>query len=137
VAIDPSPADRPRVVLVVNGMQDMTELMRIRLEQDGWSVVSASLDELRRGEVDGKALVEAHDPAVIVCDISPPFDIHWRYVEGLRRVGPFNGRPLVVTTPNEPRLREVVPSADPAIEVYGKSDDIEQVCAAVRKAARG
>ncbi len=128
-------AGRPRFVLVMNGMQDMVELFRMYLEQDGWAVISAQADEARRGDVNLQGVVDAHDPAVIVYDVQPPYDINWRYLEGLRTSGAFKGRPVVITTTNEKRLREFVASGEPVIEIFGKPYDMNEVVTAVRRAA--
>jgi DNA-binding response OmpR family regulator len=127
-------AGPPRFVLVMNGMQDMVELFRIYLEQDGWAVVSAQADEARRGAIDLPGFVNAHDPAAIVYDVQPPYDVNWRYLEGLRTSGAFKGRPVVITTTNEKRLREIVSTAEPLIEIFGKPYDMNEVVAAVRRA---
>jgi DNA-binding NtrC family response regulator len=128
-------AGPPRFVLVMNGMQDMVELFRMYLEQDGWAVISAQADEARRGDVSLQGVVDAHDPAVIVYDVQPPYDINWRYLEGLRTSGAFKGRPVVITTTNEKRMREFVASGEPVIEIFGKPYDMNEVVSAVRRAA--
>jgi CheY-like chemotaxis protein len=130
----PSPS---RFVLVLNGMKDIVELFRIYLEQDGWSVISATVDEAKRGELDLHALVDAHDPAVVVFDVPPPYDVNWRYLEALRTSGAFAGRAVVVTTTNERRLREFVDTGERLIEVFGKPFDMTEVVKAVRRAADG
>ena len=51
--------EHPRTVLVVNGMQDMVELFRVYLVQDGWVVVTAAVDSAKRGRLDLQRLVES------------------------------------------------------------------------------
>ena len=99
------------------------------------AVISAQADEARRGDVNLQGVVDAHDPAVIVYDVQPPYDINWRYLEGLRTSGAFKGRPVVITTTNEKRLREFVASGEPVIEIFGKPYDMNEVVTAVRRAA--
>jgi DNA-binding response OmpR family regulator len=118
-------------------MKDIVELFRIYLEQDGWSVISATVDEAKRGELDLQGLVDAHDPAVVVFDVPPPYDVNWRYLDALRTSGAFTGRPVVVTTTNERRLREFVDTDERLIEVFGKPFDMTEVVKAVRRAVDG
>jgi DNA-binding NtrC family response regulator len=133
----PSGQSPSRFVLVLNGMKDIVELFRIYLEQDGWSVISATVDEAKRGELDLQALVAAHDPAVVVFDVPPPYDVNWRYLDALRTSGAFVGRAVVVTTTNERRLREFVDTDERLIEVFGKPFDMTEVVKAVRRAVDG
>jgi hypothetical protein len=49
----------------------------------------------------------------------------------------LKGRPIVLTTTNEKRLREFVSTSEPVIEIFGKPYDMKEVTAAVRRAAGG
>jgi DNA-binding NtrC family response regulator len=122
-------------VAVLNGLADMVELWRIALESRGFVVVSAELDDVRRGLTDLKAFLEAHDPKVIIFDITPPYERSWQYLDQLRRIGPLKGRKIVLTTTNERRLRELVSTSEPVIEVFGKPFDLELTVEAVERAA--
>jgi CheY-like chemotaxis protein len=115
-------------------MQDMVELFRMYLEQDGWVVLTAEVDAAKRGRFDLQRLIDTHDPAAIVFDVPPPYDVNWRYLETLRAKGALGDRPIVITTTNERRLREFVTTSEPVIEVFGKPYDIGEVIAAVRRA---
>jgi DNA-binding NtrC family response regulator len=126
---------RCKTVAVLNGLADIVELWRLSLEDRGFIVVSATLDDIRRGGSDLKALIEAHDPCVVIYDITPPYDRSWQYLEHLRTAGPLKGRRLVLTTTNERRVRELIGSQEPIIEIFGKPYDLEQVLAAVERAA--
>lgn len=131
--------DQPQArgtVAVLNGLADMVELWRIALEDRGFVVVSAELDDVRRGVVDLKTFLEAHDPIVVVFDVTPPYDRTWQYLNHLRTVGPLKGRRLVLTTTNERRLRELVTTSEAIIEIFGKPFDLAQTVAAVERAAR-
>jgi DNA-binding NtrC family response regulator len=130
-----TPARPPRFVLVLNGMRDIVELFRIYLEQDGWSVISATVDDAKRGDVDLQGLIDSHDPAVVVFDVPPPYDVNWPYLQAQRTSGALRARTIVVTTTNVARLAEFVSTAESVIEVFGKPYDMEQVVAAVQRAA--
>jgi CheY-like chemotaxis protein len=122
-------------ILVLNGYQDLIDLLRLVLEDAGFAVGSANVDDVRRGEVDLKALVELHVPRVVVYDVSPPYERSWLYLEAMRSTGPLRNVPLVLTTTNEKRLRELVATSEPILEVFGKPFDLGQVVEAVRRAA--
>jgi DNA-binding response OmpR family regulator len=113
----------------------MMDLMRLVLEQEGFAAVTADPDHARLGEMDLKALLEAHAPVVVVYDVAPPYDRSWLYLEALRTSGLLKGVPIVLTTTNEHRLRELVATSEPVIEVFGKPFDLGELVAAVRRAA--
>jgi DNA-binding NtrC family response regulator len=120
---------------VLNGLADMVELWRIALETKGFVVVSAELDDIRRGLTDLKAFMEAHNPKVVIFDITPPYERTWQYLDQLRTTGPLKGRKIVLTTTNERRLRELVSTSETVIEIFGKPFDLELTVAAVERAA--
>jgi DNA-binding NtrC family response regulator len=122
-------------VAVLNGLADMVELWRIALETRGFVVVSAELDDIRRGITDLKAFLDAHDPRVVIYDITPPYERSWQYLDQLRTVGPLKGRRLVLTSTNERRLRELVALSEPVIEIFGKPFDLDMTVQAVERAA--
>ena len=109
--------------------------MRIALEDEGFAVVTANVDEVRRGAGDLKALIDAHAPVAVVYDVAPPYDRSWLYLEALRSTGALKGMPLVLTTTNDHRLRELVGTSEPVVEIFGKPSDLGQLVAAVHRAA--
>jgi CheY-like chemotaxis protein len=124
----------PPLILVLNGVEDITEIVRLYLEEAGWSAVTGQVDAARRSRIDLKAIVENHRPSAAIVDISPPYDVNYRYLNVLRMAGPLQGIPIIVTTTNEKRLREFTATDEPVIEVFGKPYDMQQVVEAVRKA---
>jgi len=121
-------------VLVLNGVEDITEIVRIYLEDLGFSVVTGQADAARRSRFDLKSVVDTHKPAVVIFDVSPPYDVNYRYLNVLRTAGPLQGLPVVITTTNEKRLREFTATTEPVIEIFGKPYDMGQVAAAVKRA---
>jgi DNA-binding NtrC family response regulator len=130
---DPLTPGPRQVVLVVNGYQDLMEMLRLSLEFGGFAAVTINVDDVRRARADLKGLVETHDPAAVIYDVAPPYDHSWVYLESLRTEGPLRGRPIILTTTNERRLREVVKTSEPIVEIFGKPYDIEQVVAAIHR----
>ncbi len=123
------------VVAVFNTSDDVVEMLRIALEQGGFVVVSAHLDEIRRGSVNLASFVEEHQPRVILYDIAPPYDRSWRFLEHVREADAMRGRAFVITTTNVARLREFVSAQTEAYEIVGKPYDIKAIVNAVRRAA--
>ena len=70
--------DKPPVVAVFNSNDDTVELIRAWFEDAGIVVVSAHLDEVKRGSVDLMSFVDQHKPAAVVFDIAPPYERSWR-----------------------------------------------------------
>ena len=64
--------DKPPVVALFNSNDDTVELIRAWFEGAGIVVVSAHLDEVKRGSVDLMSFVDQHKPAAVVIDIAPP-----------------------------------------------------------------
>jgi len=126
----------PTVVAVLNTNDDLVELLRVTLEQAGMIVVSAHIDELRRGTLDLPSFLRQHDPRVVVYDIPPPYEAHWRFFEHVRQSADLRERQFVVTSTNVQRLLETVGTKEPIYEVIGKPYDLEQITRAVKEASR-
>ena len=72
-------------------------------------------------------------PAVIVYDISPPYDANWRFLRLVRSAEPLQRREFVLTTTNKPALEQLVGDTE-ALEIIGKPYDLRRVIDAVRAA---
>jgi CheY-like chemotaxis protein len=123
-----------RTVLVLNGYEDVRDLMRFALQEEGFAAVAADVDGALHGGV-LKMLLEVHAPVVVVYDVAPPYDRSWLYLEALRSTGPLKNIPLVLTTTNDTRLRQLVAISEPLVEIFGKPTDLGQLVAAVHRAA--
>lgn len=127
----------PSAVLIVNTNDDTVEMLRVVLEKDGFIVISAFADEVRRGETDLAPLVQAHQPRCVVYDVALPYDVQWNFMKHLRSQPMLKNIPFVLTTTNVRRVQEMVPEAgDEVIEIVGKPYDLQQVVDAVRKAVK-
>jgi CheY-like chemotaxis protein len=126
------PAEKP-IIAVFNSSSDTVELLRAALEGRGLHTVSGQIGELKKGELDFVAFIEHHRPAVIVYDISPPYETNWTFLRLVRSALPAQDCRFVLTTTNKPVLDQLVGETE-AIEIIGKPYDLDRVVDAVRSA---
>jgi len=129
-------SERPPVVAIFNTNDDLVELLRVTFEQAGFATVSGHIDDLRRGELNLETFVKQHDPDVVLYDISPPYDQHWRFLEVLRKSPALRGRHFVITTTNVRQLHDIVGTREPVYEIVGKPYDLTEITRAVKEASR-
>ena len=125
----------PTTVAVFNTSDDVVEMLRIVLEDSGFVVVSAHIDEVRRGDVSLVDFIEEHDPKVVIYDLTPPYDRSWRFVQHMQAAPRMHGRPFVLTSTNAARARELSGGARDIIEIVGKPYDLNEIVRAVERAA--
>ena len=127
-------SERPaRLIAVFNSSDDLVELLRIVLEQNGFISVTAHIDELRHGKMDLRAFVDQYKPAAVLYDLIPPYDRHWAFVDYLRTVSPLKSVPFVLTSTNAAMARQLAARTEPVVEVLGRPFDLEEIVAAVRR----
>ena len=135
VAAATAGAGKP-IIAVFNSSSDTVEMLRTVLEQQGYHTVSGHIADLKKGELDFVDFIQHHRPAVIVYDISPPYETNWTFLRLVRSSQPAQGARFILTTTNKPVLDELVGDND-AIEIIGKPYDLERVVGAVREALAG
>ena len=122
------------VVAVINTNPDLIELLKARIEAAGFVVLVIHVADIRAG-LDIGAVLDQHDPQVIVYDVVMPYDRNWRFLEHLRETT-FSGRRFVLTTPNEAGIRKLVGRDDKVYEILDDGGDVDAIVQAVREAAR-
>jgi len=78
---------------------------------------------------DPAAWIRAIDAAVVVFNLTMPFDEAWRFYRDLRSDARVRTR-FVLTTSNKAALEELTPIRE-AIEIVGRSDDLEALRSAI------
>jgi CheY-like chemotaxis protein len=121
------------IIAVFNSSSDTVELLRTVLEEQGFHTIVGHIPELKSGQVDLIAYIEHHTPAVIVYDVSPPYEANWNFLRLVRSSEHVKDRPFIITTTNKPALDKLVGETE-AIEIIGKPYDLQQVVDAVRSA---
>lgn len=128
----PTASAKP-IVAVFNSSSDTVELLRTQLETQGFHTVPGHIPEIKKGELDFISFIEHHRPAVIVYDVSMPYDANWNFLKLVRSAQPVQQCRFVLTTTNKPALDQLVGETE-AIEIIGKPYDLDRVVAAVRSA---
>src|SRR5262249_8997895 len=122
------------VVAVVNSNDDTVEMLRQCLITHGFSaVVTGHINDFKTGAADFPNYLAQHDPAVLIYDVSIPYDKNWTFLRLLLDSESMRGRKVVVTTTNKKRLDELVGPTD-AFEIVGKPYDLDQIVSAVKGA---
>jgi len=122
------------VIAVVNSSEDTVEMVRQCLMGAGFtSIVTGHVHDFKTGADDFTKFLRLHDPAVIVYDISIPYDKNWTFLRLVLDSESMRGRKVVLTTTNKNRLEELVGPTD-AFEIVGKPYDLEKIVEAVKVA---
>ncbi|WP_158623611.1 hypothetical protein [Corallococcus llansteffanensis] len=120
--------NRP-TVLVLNGSEDLIEALEELLDDAGFQTKGVRVQDLVRGPLDFTTLVRETRPAVIVYDISVPFDLSWSAFQKLAASPAAAGIPFVLTTTNREGAQEY--TGPDVIELLLKPYDIQQFTRAV------
>jgi response regulator RpfG family c-di-GMP phosphodiesterase len=115
-----------RLVACFNSSDDLLEIMRDALQEDGYQVMTAHVHDIERGRVDLRKLLVEHDPPVLVWDLSPPYDRTHQFLEMMRHLDEMKGRCVIVTTTNKRAVEEIAHVSD-TLELVGRPFDLEEL----------
>lgn len=132
----PASSSVPIVVAIINTNPEVVRVLRVSLERAGFVTFAVHLEDIRTGEADMKSLLEEHDPRVVVYDLAPPYDVHWRFLDHLRKSTHFGDRRFVLTSVNVRAAQRIVHLEETVYEVVGKDADMLEVVRAVKEASR-
>jgi len=131
-----SPATK-HVVALFNASDDTSEMVQRMLDASGFNcLVGCHFADLKNGRIDFARYLGAREPAVVIIDISPPYQENWHFFKSLRDHTAMEGRGLVLTTTNKRRLDEVVGADSEAFEIVGKPYDLDQIKDAIHAAVK-
>jgi DNA-binding response OmpR family regulator len=121
------------IVALFNASDDTIDMIQALLTQAGGaqSLVWCHFADLKKGIVDFKKYLNKHNPEVVIFDISPPYDENWQFFKTMRDADVMRGRGSVLTTTNKNRLDEVLGTDSQALEVVGKSKDLQEIQTAI------
>lgn len=128
-------SSHPPVVAVFNSNDDLVEILRTAFELAGLVVVSAHVDNIRRGRTSMLEFIAEHDPAVVLYDITPPYDRSYRFFQHLRAMEIFKGKRFVLTSTNVHRATEAAEPDDEIFEIVGKPYDLDELTRRICEAA--
>lgn len=122
-------------VAILNMNEDIVEALEHTFMDEGFSVASIFMNDVKRGRKDLIEFIRTHDPDAIVYDIPPPYRENVTVLKLLQHVDVMKGRPIVLTTTNVKLLHKECPEVS-AYEIVGKPFDIRQIVQATAKAAK-
>jgi DNA-binding response OmpR family regulator len=132
-----APTHTRQVVALFNASDDTVEMVQRMLDASGFNcLIGCHFSDLKKGRIDFARYLDAHDPDVVIFDISPPYRENWDFFKTLRDAKAMEGRGLVLTTTNKARLDETVGKDSDAFEVVGKPYDLDQIKVAIHAAER-
>jgi CheY-like chemotaxis protein len=130
---DSRPAGTLPVVAVINTSDDLVQVLREALIREGFDVVTSHVQDFKTGRQNFGSFLRSHKPAVVVYDISVPYEDNWTFLQMLRELPDARGQAFVITTVNKRIFERRVGPAD-VIEIEGgRADDIDPVIDAVRR----
>src|SRR5580700_7289017 len=126
------------IVALFNASDDTIDMVQTLLTAAGGdqTLIWCHFADLKKGIVDFGKYLDKHNPEVVIFDLSPPYDENWTFFKTMRDAKAMKGRGVVLTTTNKARLDEVLGEDSHALEVVGRSKDLHQIDAAIKRQTR-
>jgi CheY-like chemotaxis protein len=121
-------------ITVFNSSAETIEILKIALEEQGYSVSTGHVADVKKGQLDVIDFVEEHQPDVIIYDVAIPYEENWRFLRLLQSSDALKDAKWVITTTHRKRLEELVGECGEVYEVVGKPYDLIQITNAVKSA---
>jgi len=123
------------VVALFNASDDTIDMVHNLLHRlgDGQSLIWCHFADLKKGVVVFQKYMEKHNPEVVIFDISPPYDENWSFFMTMRDAQIMKGRGSVLTTTNKLRLDEVLKEDSKALEIVGRTMDLDLIQEAIKR----
>lgn len=124
-------------ILIFNSNQDIVDMIRLALGEEGYRVGAYHVAQLRSGEADVIDVLERDAPRVVIFDVAPPYQANWAFYRLVSASPPGRRTSWLVTTTNVRALNEEAGAAAPdnPIEIWGKPYDLELIVARVKELA--
>src|SRR6202022_331320 len=122
------------IVALFNASDDTIDMVQSLLTASGGdqTLIWCHFADLKKGIVDFGKYLDKHNPEVVIFDLSPPYDENWNFFKTMRDAKAMKGRGLVLTTTNKMRLDEVLGDNSFALEIVGRTADLERIKAAIK-----
>jgi DNA-binding response OmpR family regulator len=128
------PSSKPiPVIAVVNTSEEITDLLTVVFQMEGFRVVQAYTRDIKRGRLDFAALVQEHHPDVVLWDVAIPYEENWALFQTVQASAAGQTCRFVLTTTNKAALESLV-GETPAREIIGKPFDLEEIVQSVQRA---
>jgi DNA-binding response OmpR family regulator len=123
----------PGIVALFNASDDTIDMVQGLLTNSGrdQTLIWCHFADLKKGIVNFDKYISKHNPEVVIFDLSPPYDENWRFFKTMRDSTLMKRRGIVLTTTNKDRLDEVLGQDSKALEVVGKTEDLQQIDSAI------
>ena len=125
-------------VAMFDASDDTIAMMRALLTEAGasQSLIHCSFVDLKREITDFRKYLVAHNPEVVIFDISPPYDENWTFFTIVRDSAAMQGRGVVLTTTSKKHLDELIGEDSHALEVTSTLMDRALILQEIKAATR-
>jgi CheY-like chemotaxis protein len=135
--MDPAQPPSGFEVLVFNTNEDIVDMLRLALGEEGYRVGAQHVVSFKKGETDVLEVLENAKPRLVIYDVAPPYQSNWAFFRLVSATEAGQKVRWLVTTTNVRALTEEAGDAAPddVIEIWGKPYDVELIVERVKQIA--